>query len=174
MKNPQENSALRELFVDQLQDIYWAETHLTDTLQTMASEATSVELRQAFEEHLDVTESQVERLEQVFSLLGEDVEAKTCEAMEGLIEEGEEIIDSTEEGTMVRDCGLIMAAQKVEHYEIATYGSLRTVAEILGYTEAAELLQTTLDEEKDADETLTRIATSFVNLQALQEGVDGE
>lgn len=162
------------MFVEQLKDIYWAETHLTDTLETMASEATSVELRQAFEEHLDVTEMQVDRLEQVFSLIGEDVEAKTCEAMEGLIEEGGEIIDSTEEGTMVRDCGLIMAAQKVEHYEIASYGSLRTVAEILGYSEAAELLQTTLDEEKDADERLTRIATSFVNQQALEEGSNGE
>jgi ferritin-like metal-binding protein YciE len=163
------NSPLHKLFIEQLQDIYWAETHLLKALPKMAKAATSQELSTAFEEHLDITEVQVERLEEVFSLLEEKAKAKTCQAMKGLIEESEEMIKNTEKDTMVRDCGLIIAAQKVEHYEIASYGSLRTLAEIMGHNEVMELLQATLDEEHHADNALNSIALSFINKEAKQE-----
>lgn len=169
MKNDQ-NSALRELFLEQLQDIYDAETQLVDALPLMAGAATSQELRSAFEEHLDVTYIHIERLEQIFELMGERTESKTCQAMEGLLEEGEDMIDYTEEGTMVRDCGLIIASQKIEHYEIAAYGSMRSLAEILELDEVSDLLQVTLDEEKEADEKLTELAVGYIN----EEAEDGE
>jgi ferritin-like metal-binding protein YciE len=162
-------SPLHQLFVEEIQDIYWAEKHLLKALPKMAEATTSSELRKAFEDHLDITQMHVERLEKVFESLDEKPETKTCEALKGLLREADEIIDDTEEGTMVRDCGLILAAQKVEHYEIATYGTLRTLAAIMGHKEAQELLQATLDEEHSADDELTKVAMSFVNEEAMSE-----
>lgn len=164
-----ENSELKELFVDQLKDIYWAEKHLVKSLPKMAKAATSEELRTAFEDHLGVTEEHVTRLEEVFSLLDEKAVAKKCDGMEGLVKEGTKIIEETEDGSMTRDAALIMAAQKVEHYEIATYGGLRTLAGVLGFEEAAGILDTILQEEGDADKTLTQIAESSINEEASQE-----
>jgi len=162
-------SALNELFVDELKDIYWAEKHLTSALPKMAKAATSNELRSAIENHLRETENHVSRLEQVFEVIGEKAVAKKCEAMAGLIKEGEEIITETEKGSITRDAGIISAAQKVEHYEIATYGTLRSLAGVLGHDEAIELLQATLSEEKNADQTLTQVAESSVNQAAKNE-----
>jgi ferritin-like metal-binding protein YciE len=135
----------------------------------MKKAATSSELQNAFEDHLTVTEEQVSRLEQVFESIGEKVKAKKCEAIEGLIKEAESIIEDTDEGTATRDVGLIMAGQKVEHYEIATYGGLVQLAQTLGLDEAADLLQETLDEEKETDELLTGIAENDVNYAASGE-----
>ncbi len=165
----EESENLKELFVDGLKDIYWAEQHLTEALPKLAAAATSEELRAAFEMHLTETEGHVAKVEQVFELIGEEPEAKHCPAMEGLVEEGEEIIDTTIEGSFVRDCGLIMAAQKVEHYEIGSYGSLRSVARLLGYQEAASILQTILDEEGAADKKLTALAEAGINEEAALE-----
>ncbi len=162
-------SKLHTLFEDELKDIYWAETHLVKALPKMAKAATSDQLKKAFEKHLEVTNNQVTRLEEVFSILGKKTSSKKCEAMEGLIEEAKSIIEDTDEDTMVRDCGLIFAAQKIEHYEIATYGCLKAVANILGEKEAAELLDKTLQEEKDTDVELTTIAETFVNQEAEKE-----
>jgi ferritin-like metal-binding protein YciE len=162
-------SALNELFIDELKDIYWAEKHLTSALPKMAKAATSNELRSAIENHLRETENHVSRLEQVFEVIGEKAVAKKCEAMAGLIKEGEEIISETEKGSITRDAGIISAAQKVEHYEIATYGTLRSLAGVLGHDEAIELLQATLSEEKNADQTLTQVAESSVNRAAKNE-----
>ncbi|WP_428656275.1 ferritin-like domain-containing protein [Runella sp.] len=162
-------SPLHQFFVEEIKDIYWAEKHLLKALPKMAEAATSTELRKAFEDHLDITQMHVERLEKVFESLDEKPETKTCEALKGLVKEAEEIIDDTEDGTMVRDCGLILAAQKVEHYEIATYGTLRTLAAIMGHKDVQELLQATLDEEHDADKGLTEVAMSFVNEEAKAE-----
>ena len=162
-------SALNELFIDELKDIYWTEKHLTSALPKMAKAATSNELRSAIENHLRETENHVSRLEQVFEVIGEKAVAKKCEAMAGLIKEGEEIISETEKGSITRDAGIISAAQKVEHYEIATYGTLRSLAGVLGHDEAIELLQATLSEEKNADQTLTQVAESSVNRAAKNE-----
>jgi len=162
-------SALNELFIDELKDIYWAEKHLTSALPKMAKAATSNELRSAIENHLRETENHVSRLEQVFEVIREKAVAKKCEAMAGLIKEGEEIISETEKGSITRDAGIISAAQKVEHYEIATYGTLRSLAGVLGHDEAIELLQATLSEEKNADQTLTQVAESSVNQAAKNE-----
>ncbi len=163
-----ERSLLLELFENGLKDIYWAEKALVNALPKMAENATSPELVDALETHLQETEGQVTDLERVFELIDKKPVAKKCDAMEGLIKEGEAIIKDTEEGPQ-RDAGIIAAAQKVEHYEIATYGTLSTWAETLGLAEASEILAGILDEEKNADETLTEIAVSTVNVQALQE-----
>lgn len=163
------DSLLKELFIESLQDIYYAEKALTKAMPRMQAAATSPELIQAFENHLQQTQGQIQRLEQVFQLIGEDAEGKKCEAMEGLIKEAESIISDTDEGTSTRDVGLIMAAQKVEHYEIASYGSIRQLAITLGLTEAAQLLEQTLDEEKQTDLLLTDIAENSVNYQAATE-----
>ena len=163
------NSLLKEFFVDELKDIYYAEKHIAKTLPKMKKAATTEELKQAFENHLTMTEEQITRLEQVFELMGEKAKGKTCEAIEGIIKEGEEIIADTESGTSTRDVGLILAAQKVEHYEIATYGGLAQLAETLGLTEVANLLHTTLEEEKETDHLLTGIAENHVNYQAADE-----
>jgi ferritin-like metal-binding protein YciE len=163
------DSALNELFLDELKDIYWAEKHLTKALPKMAKAATTDELRTAIENHLAETENHVSRLEQAFESIGEKAVAKKCEAMAGLIKEGEEIIADTEKGTITRDAGIISAAQKVEHYEIASYGTLRTLAGVLGYNTAAELLEATLKEEKKADELLTQVAESSINQSAKSE-----
>jgi ferritin-like metal-binding protein YciE len=164
-----EQSALNELFLDELKDIYWAEQHLVKALPKMAKAATSEELRKAIENHLQETENHVSRLEDVFDAIEEKAVAKKCEAMAGLIKEGDEIVSETEKGTFTRDAGIISAAQKIEHYEIASYGTLRTLANVLGYKEAAELLEATLEEEKTADGMLTQIAEAGINQSGSHE-----
>ncbi|MEO5649028.1 MAG: ferritin-like domain-containing protein [Ginsengibacter sp.] len=159
---------LRELFEDELKDIYWAEKALTKAIPKMIKNATTQELIDALEDHLEVTKGHVERCEKVFDLLGKPAKTKKCEAMEGLTKEAEEIMESTEEG-VVRDAGIISAAQKVEHYEIATYGTLCAFAKTLGENEVADLLEQTLNEEKEADQTLTGVAESSINVEAMSE-----
>jgi len=166
------DSMLKEFFVDELKDIYWAEKHLVKTLPKMKKAATSSELQKAFETHLEQTETHVTRLEQVFEMLGEKAVAKKCEAMAGITEEGEGIISETEKGTATRDVGLIFAGQKVEHYEIATYGGLAQLAKTLGLQQASEILGTTLGEEKDTDQLLTKIAEDHINYEAKTEPVE--
>ncbi len=163
------DSRLEEFFHDELKDIYWAENHLVKTLPKMTKAASGEELKNAFTEHLEVTKEHVNRLNKVFELLGHKAEAKKCEAMEGITKEGESIIEDTEDGTATRDAGLIMAGQKVEHYEIATYGSLARIAKTLGHADVARILESTLAEEKQADESLTELAESSVNEDAAQE-----
>ena len=171
--NTQEtNSQLQKLFEDSLKDIYWAEKNLTKALPKMQKAATTEELKNAIEEHLTQTENQVARLEQVFELIGKKAQAKKCDAMEGLIKEGESIVEETEEGTMTRDVGIIMAAQKIEHYEIASYGGLAQIATTMGLDEVADLLNETLDEEKEADQLLSEIAENNINWEAEQEKVN--
>jgi ferritin-like metal-binding protein YciE len=162
---------LRELFVDSLKDIYWAEKALTKALPKMSKNATSQNLINAINDHLAVTENHVTRLEQVFESIGEKVAAQKCDAMEGLIKEGESIVEETEIGA-VRDAGIIAASQKIEHYEIATYGTLAAFAKTLGEDEAVELLVQTLNEEKEADLTLTEAAYNTINFDAAEEGED--
>ncbi len=164
-----QESALNELFLDELKDIYWAEKHLAKALPKMAKAATSDELRAAVEKHLGETENQIARLEQVFSSIGEKAVAVKCEAMAGLLKEAEEIVSETEKGSVTRDAGIISAAQKVEHYEIASYGTLRTLAGVLGYNEAVDLLEATLAEEKQCDEDLTILAVNGINKMASTE-----
>lgn len=168
-----EESKLMKLFEDSLKDIYWAEKALTKALPKMAKKATSDELVTAIENHLAETEEQVKKVEQVFELIGKKAVAKKCEAMDGLIKEAEEIMSETEEGAM-RDAGIIAASQKVEHYEIATYGTLRTFAQTLGMDDAASILEEILEEEKAADETLTEVATSTINVMAASEEEEEE
>jgi ferritin-like metal-binding protein YciE len=168
------NSQLDKLFTDSLKDIYWAEKHLTKTLPKMKKKATTDELKSAIEEHLAQTEKHVSRLERVFELCGKKAQAKKCDAMEGLTKEADSIVEETEANTMTRDAGIIMAAQKVEHYEIATYGSLVQLAKTLGRNDAAEVLHQTLEEEKQADEKLTEIAEWNVNQAAAQEAGEEE
>jgi ferritin-like metal-binding protein YciE len=166
----QDSSMLQEFILDSLKDIYWAEKHLTKALPKLLKAATSEELKQAFQEHTTVTQEQVARLEQVFEILGKKPQAKKCEAMEGLTKEAESVIEETEKGSKTRDVGLIMAAQKVEHYEIATYGSLVQITKTMGMTEIADILAETLAEEKETDQLLTDIAENNINLQAEAEG----
>lgn len=161
---------LQKFLYDSLKDIYWAEKHLTKALPKLKKAATSEELKTALDEHLAVTEEQVAKLEEIFELLGKKAQAKKCEAMEGLTKEAESIIEETEAGTSTRDVGIIMAAQKVEHYEIATYGGLAQLTKTMGLTEVSELLGEILAEEKEADENLTSIAENDINLQAENEG----
>ena len=161
---------LEKFMHDSLKDIYWAEKHLTKAIPKMIKAATNESLISALEDHLEVTEEHVSRLEEVFELFGKKAQAKKCEAMEGLTKEAESIIEETEEGTSTRDVGIIMAAQKVEHYEIATYGGLTQLAKTMGLMEIANLLGQTLEEEKEADEGLTSIAENNINLQAEEEG----
>jgi ferritin-like metal-binding protein YciE len=164
-----ERSLLRKLFFDNLRDVYWAEKHLLKMLPKMGKAATSKPLLRAFVNHLEVTEDQVKLLEDIFTLLGEKPQAKKCEAIEGITAEAETIIGETEEGTLTRDAGLIFAAQKVEHYEIATYGGLMHVARTLGENEIAKILEKILQQEKDADRDLSFIAVEFINERALAE-----
>lgn len=163
------NSKLKEFFIDQLRDIYWAEQKLVKTLPKLSEAAHSDDLRDAFDSHLTETEGHVSRLEQVFSLLNEEAKAVECPALKGIAEEGEDIIDETEDNTAQRDVGLIFAGQKAEHYEIATYGSLVQLAKDMGQTEIADLLNQTLTEEKAANEKLTELATNGINREAAQE-----
>lgn len=164
-----DETMLMELFVDELKDIYWAEKHLTKALPKMRKAATSEELAAAFEEHLAVTENQIARIEQVFEILEMPARAKKCEAMEGLVKEAQNVIEEQPKGTMVRDAGLIISAQKVEHYEIAAYGSLVQLAKTMGQNEIAELLAETLEEEKQTDQLLTELAVSGINISAESE-----
>jgi len=164
-----EEGKLKGFFHDEIKDIYWAEKKLVQTLPKLAKAATSEELREAFTSHLEETKEHVTRLEQVFGLLGEKPQAKKCDAMEGITEEGASVIEDTEEGTSTRDVALILAGQKAEHYEIATYGGLAQIAKTLGLDEVASLLETTLEEEKSADETLTGLAEGSINEDATGE-----
>lgn len=157
--------SLRELFVKELQDLHSAENQILKALPKMAKEASEPELKQAFEEHLEQTKGHVERLEQIFEKLGASSKGKKCKGMEGLLKEGKELMEEDAEPA-VRDAGMIAAAQKVEHYEIAGYGSARTYAHMLQEREAENLLQETLDEEGETDKKLTQIAESAVNAQA--------
>ena len=159
---------LKTLYIDELRDLYNAENQLLKALPKMAEGASSEDLKDAFEKHLEQTKSQVERLEEVFQEIGETPKGKTCKAMKGLIEEGSEILKEDGEESVI-DAGIIVAAQKVEHYEIASYGSVRTFAQLLGKDRSAELLQTTLDEESETNETLNQLAEEIVNPEALME-----
>jgi ferritin-like metal-binding protein YciE len=158
---------LRDLFVEQLEDLYDAEQQLVKALPKMAKSAQSPKLKSAFENHLRQTEGHVTRLEQVFKQLDMKPKAKTCKAMKGLVEEGSEAIKENAEPE-VKDAALIAAANRVEHYEMAGYGTVRTYAQTLGYTEAARILQTTLDEEGEADKILTNLAETSINKYAQQ------
>jgi ferritin-like metal-binding protein YciE len=159
---------LQKLYTNELRDLYNAEMQLLKALPKMAKAASSAELKDAFEKHLEQTKGHVERLDEVFADLDEKPKGKTCKAMKGLIEEGSEILSEDGEESVI-DAGIIVAAQKVEHYEIAGYGSVRTFAQLLGKNGSAELLQKTLNEESEANEFLNRLAEDIVNPEALME-----
>jgi ferritin-like metal-binding protein YciE len=165
-------NSLHELYLDELKDLYNAENQLVKALPKMAKNATAQELKNAFTEHLEVTRKQVERLDQIFSDLSVNPKGKKCKAMEGLIEEGSEIF-SQKGNPSVIDAALIAAAQRVEHYEMAGYGCAKTFARLLGHSEAERLLQETLDEESQADEKLTELAESIINVEAKKAGDEG-
>ena len=156
---------LNALFLDTLKDIYYAEKQIYKSLPKMAKAAQSDQLRSAFEKHHDETEGHIERLEQVFELIGKPARGKKCDAIEGILDEGKEIMDEYENAPAL-DAGLLAAAQAVEHYEISRYGTLKTWADKLGMKDAVKLLDQTLGEEKNTDDTLTRIAVSAVNAEA--------
>lgn len=153
-----QETGLQKLFADSIKDIYWAENHLVKSLPKLINASSGAELQAALSDHLKITEEHVSRLEKVFVALGKKPQAKKCDAMEGLTKEAEGIIESTDSNTEARDQGIIMAAQKTEHYEIATYGSLSQLAKTLGYTDVSTILESTLAEEKEADLMLTNIA----------------
>lgn len=158
---------MQDLFLEQIMDLYDAEQRLVKALPKMAEAAISPQLRQAFQSHLQETRTHVDRLDRIFTRMGQKPKTQTCDAMKGLIDEGEDIVSDTDESP-VRDAGLIAAANRVEHYEIAAYGSARTFATNLGLSDAASLLEQTLEEEKKADAKLTQLAQSSVNSQAAQ------
>ncbi len=162
---------LHDLFLDQLKDMNSAERQLMAALPKMAKAASNPELRQAFEQHLNVTKSQADRLGQIFDMMGTTAGRKKCKGMEGLIAEGDELMMEEGMAPAVKDAGLIAAAQKVEHYEIASYGTLRTYADMMGHQDASRLLQQILDEEGQADKLLTQIAEKSVNMQADDMGM---
>ncbi|MGA2882811.1 MAG: ferritin-like domain-containing protein [Bryobacteraceae bacterium] len=161
---------MEDLFLEQIEDLYDAERRLVKALPKMAEASTSTSLRQAFESHLLETEGHVSRLESVFRTLGKNPNSHTCDAMKGLISEGEDVVSDIDESPL-RDAGLIAAANRVEHYEIAAYGSARTFAQTLGLMEAATLLEQTLQEEKKADQKLTQLAESMINEEALRSPI---
>lgn len=168
--NPKTKSGkFREFFIEQLKDIYWAEQALSEALPEMAEAATCKELAKAFQKHMKETEGQIRVLEQVFELMNEKAEGKKCEAMAGLLKEAKSVIKDTEKDSFTRDAGLVLAAQKTEHYEIASYGTLVEFAEQMGEEKVAKLLQKILDEEKKTDVTLTMLSESGVNEGAVQE-----
>ncbi len=160
---------LVEFFVEELRDIYGAEQQLTKALPKLRAAATSPDLAMAFEDHLQVTQNQITRLEQIFQLLDREPQAKKCDGMEGLIKEGESVIKDTEAGSATRDVGLIVSAQKVEHYEIAAYGSLRQLANTINKAKISQLLEQTLQEEKETDMLLSNLAETLINQDARQE-----
>ena len=159
---------LKTLYTNELRDLYNAENQLLKALPKMAKAASSEGLKEAFEKHLEQTKTHVERLEEVFEEIGQKPKGKTCRAMKGIIEEGSEILHQDGEDSVI-DAGIIVAAQKVEHYEIAAYGSVRTFAELLGKDNSARLLQSTLEEESETNETLNHLAEGIVNPEALME-----
>jgi ferritin-like metal-binding protein YciE len=163
-ENHMQLGSLHDLYVDELKDLYNAETQLLKALPKMAKAASAPELRTAFEDHLEETREQVRRLELIFKKLDASPKGKKCKAMEGLIEEGKEVMDEAQ--PPVLDAALIAAAQRVEHYEMAGYGCVRTFARLLGYEDAVELLQETLDEEGAADKKLTELAETIINVEA--------
>jgi len=163
-------SYLQKFFIDQLKDMYYAEKELTRGLDEMKKACTTEELEDAFDNHIKQTERHIQRLEKVFRLIGETPEAKRCEAMDGLLKEVRGVISETEEGSLTRDAALIVAAQKVEHYEIATYGGLVQLALTMQLNRAADLLDKTLNEEEETDALLTDIAENDINIEAEQEG----
>ena len=165
----QEMPMLEKFTLDSLKDIYWAEKHLLKALPKLNKAATSPELKKVFQDHVQVTNEQVARLEKVFEMMGKKAQGKKCDAMEGLVKEAESIIEDTQAGTKTRDVALIMAAQKVEHYEIATYGGLVTIAKTMGKNDIADILGQTLTEEKQADQMLTDVAENNINAQATSE-----
>ena len=167
-----QSSQLMKLFEDELKDLYWAEKAVTKAIPKMIKNATSQELIAVLTSHLAETGTQISRLEQVFESINKKPTAIKCEAMEGIIKEGDEIMESTEKGAM-RDAGIISAGQKVEHYEMASYGTLRQFAETLGLTEAVSLLEATLNEEKMADKKLSKVAQS-INVEAAEEVESGK
>lgn len=160
---------LNELFEDTLRDIYYAEKAILKALPKMKKKASSSKLESAFSEHIEQTEHQVERLEQIFEMIGKSARGKRCPAIDGLSEEASEIMQEAKDDT-VRDAGMLAAAQAVEHYEISRYGTLAAWADKLGMNDAAELLRTTLQEEKDTDAKLTKLALSEINVEAEESG----
>ncbi|WP_420150496.1 ferritin-like domain-containing protein [Spirosoma sp.] len=167
--DPETQEGLHGLFVTELQDIYYAEKQAVDALGEQADASTTDEVRNAFLQHQEETRNQVARLEQVFSSIGIDVEEGSCDAIDGLVDDAQRVVSNTDSGSLTRDAGLIIAGQKIEHHEIASYGSVVTFAKVLGYTEAARLLEQTLEEEKTADKKLTSLAESFINDRAADE-----
>ena len=165
--------SLKKLYVEELRDIYSAETQLVKALPKMAKGASSAELKQAFEDHLEQTKEHIERLEEIFHRLNEKPTGKTCKGMKGLLEEGSEMLAEEGEESVI-DAGLIGAAQRVEHYEIAAYGTVRTFANLLGEEEAADLLQQTLEEEGETDKHLSELAEEIVNQEAISEDEEEE
>lgn len=165
----QDELPLTEFFLDELKDILGAEKQLTEALPRMKQASTSPDLALAFEDHLQVTLEHITRLEHLFDILGEQPEAKTCEGMEGLLKEGEKVIGETDKGSATRDVALIVAAQKVEHYEIAAYGSLRQLAKTMQRPEISRLLERTLQEEKETDMLLSNLAETLINQDARNE-----
>ncbi|HEX4964548.1 MAG TPA: ferritin-like domain-containing protein [Thermoanaerobaculia bacterium] len=163
-----EIDSLRKLYVEELKDLYSAEKQILQALPKMVKKATHPQLKSAFQEHLEVTQGHVERLNQIFDALGKSPQGKKCKAMEGLLEEGKEVMQE-DMADDVMDAALIGAAQRVEHYEMAGYGTCRTWAQLLGEKEAAKLLQQTLNEEGDADKSLTKLAESTINVEAMAE-----
>lgn len=168
----EKDSMLKEFFTDELKDIYWAAKHVVTTMPKLKKAATSQEVQQAFEDSTEQSKTQVSRLEKVFELLDEKAQAKKCDAMAGIIEEATSIIEDTDKGTATRDVGLILAAQKILHYEISTYGGLRQLATTLGITEASGLLEETLKEVKNTDVQFTDVAENSVNYEAAEEKED--
>jgi ferritin-like metal-binding protein YciE len=162
-------AALKEFFIDEIKDIYWAEKALVRALPKMRKAATSDTLKGAIDKHLAETQTQVTKLEEVFSLLGQKAQAKKCDAMDGLLKEANSIVEDTETGSATRDVGIILACQKVEHYEIATYGVLAQLAKTMDMMDVKNILGQILDEEKAADEALTQIAENDINIAAMQE-----
>lgn len=167
-------SQLQTFFHDQLKDLYWAEKQLTKALPKMQKAATTEELKSAIQDHTAQTQEHVSRLEQVFEMMGKKPQAKKCDAMEGLVKEGETAVEETQKGSMTRDVAIIMSAQKVEHYEIASYGTLVQLAETMGNSDMAGILKSTLDEEKQADENLTSLAMNNINWEAEAEPEEEE
>ncbi|MFC0772116.1 YciE/YciF ferroxidase family protein [Terrimonas alba] len=170
----QPGSQLEKYFTDSLKDIYWAEKHLSKELPKMNKAATTQQLKDAIGVHTTQTEEHVTRLEQIFELMGKKPQAKKCDAMEGLIKEGHSVLEETEEGSMTRDAAIIIAAQKVEHYEIATYGGLVTLANAMGQPEVADILKTTLEEEEATDAGLSSLAENDINWEAELETENNE
>ncbi|HSG38554.1 MAG TPA: ferritin-like domain-containing protein [Thermoanaerobaculia bacterium] len=163
-----EIDSLRKLYIEELKDLYSAEKQLIQAIPRMAKKTKNQKLRQGFEQHLETTRMQLERLDRIFEMIGKAPRGKKCKAMEGLIEEGKEMMqEDMEEDVM--DAALISSAQKIEHYEIASYGTVRTYANLLGEKEHAKLLQQTLDEEGNMDKQLTQLAESEINVEAMAE-----